>query len=532
MAKKQSFIRGAFVLGICGFIGKFLGAVYRIPLTNILGSEGMGLYQMVFPMYTLLLTVSSSGLPSAISRLIAERLALKDRQGGSRIFGAALLTLFIFGGLCTIIVFILGKYIAQAQGNPDASYAYMAIAPSLILVALISAFRGYFQGFQSMVPSAVSQITEQAVKMGVGLFLAYRLLKYGIPYAAMGAVIGISLSELVTLVILALQYMLDRGKLKPLIKELKKNTALIYSVSIPITLGGIVLPLTQLIDSVLIINLLTRAGETVRTATSLYGLSTGPVNSLINMPVVLSLAIGAAIIPAVSAARVRGDGDDAARKSALGLKLTMLIALPSSVGLLVLARPIIDLLYSRGLESGAIDEPAVTAALLMILSASVFFIAFIQVSTSILQAVKKNYLPVINLGIGAVLKIILNILLTPKMGIYGSAIATLICYGTAFILDMFFMLKYCPLSLKIRDFFLVPALCTAVMGALGYFSMTILSGLVGANAAVLIAIAISLLSYFVMLAALGAFTEGELGNMPGAKKILRFFLKGSKNKPG
>lgn len=530
MAKKQSFIRGAFVLGICGFIGKFLGAVYRIPLTNILGSEGMGLYQMVFPLYTLLLTISSSGLPSAISRLIAERLALNDRQGGSKLFGAALLTLFIFGALCTVIIFILGKYIAQAQGNPDAAYAYMAIAPSLLLVALISAFRGYFQGWQNMIPSAISQITEQAVKMGMGLFLAYRFQKYGIAYAAMGAVIGISLSEFITLVILALQYWADKGKLKPLIKDLGKNTALIYSVSIPITLGGIVLPLTQLIDSILIINLLTRAGETVRTATSLYGLSTGPVNSLINMPVVLSLAIGAAIIPAVSAARVRGDTGDAARKSALGMKLTMLIALPSSVGLLVLARPIIDLLYSRGLNSGVIDEPAVTAALLMMLSASVLFIAFIQVSTSILQAVKHNYIPVINLGIGAALKIVFNILLTPKMGIYGSAVATLICYGTAFILDLFFLLKYCPLDIRLREFFVIPVLSTAVMGALCFFIMAILPRFVGANIAVIIAILVSVLAYILMLAVLGAFTEEELGNMPGAKKFLRLFIRNGKKK--
>lgn len=522
VAKSRSFVHGAAVLGICGFVSKLLGAVFRIPLTNIIGAQGMGLYQMVFPLYTLLLTISSSGLPSAISRLIAEKLAKGDTKRARSIFTAALISLIVLGLLASLAVLALYRVIAGLQGNLDAALSYVGIAPSLLFVAVISAFRGYFQGRQNMTPSAVSQLVEQGVKMSAGLLLAYYLLPLGLEYAVLGAVAGVSISEFVAMVILIVQYFAGRDRLKMRLerRELSPQLKMIYAISIPITLGGIILPLTQLIDSVLVINILRRS-YTVSTATSLYGLMSGPVNSLINMPVVLSLSIAVAIIPSLSANRVSGDTQSINRKIALALKLTMLIALPCFIGLVMLAPSVINLLYSGGLNSAEIDEPRIAAGLLMLSAISVVLIAFIQVITSVLQALNKQMLPVRNLAIGAAVKIILNIILLNTMGIYGAAVSTVACYSVALVLNILSLKKVTGVRTGVSRFFVRPLLASGVMGGIAYFTNSLLKGMVNPKIAVLAAIVLGAVVYFALVMVLDVFDTEELKSVPLLKRLGR-----------
>ncbi|MDR3319146.1 MAG: polysaccharide biosynthesis protein [Clostridiales bacterium] len=522
-AKSKSFVKGALILGAAGFIGKFLGAVYRIPLTNIVGAEGMGLYQMVFPLYTLLLTVSSSGLPAAISRLIAEKNALDDKEGARKILGTALITLTVFGALSSAAVICFSGGIARLQGNGNAALAYAAIAPSVLFVAIICAFRGYFQGKQNMVPSAVSQLIEQGGKMAAGLALSYFLLPRGLEWAIFGALIGVSISELLAMLVLAAQYFAERDRLKPLYggRDFRKSFKNLYGLSIPVTLGGIIMPVVQLIDSALVINILTANGYVTPAATALYGIATGPVNSLINMPVVLSLAIASAVVPNISSLRVKADTWSISKNAALALKMTMFISVPCMIGFAVMSAPIINLLYSGGLHNGVIDEPRVAAALLAISSVCVILIAFIQVTTSLMQGMNRNYRPVINLLIGAVIKIVSSVLLLPVMGIYGSAVSTILCFLTAFVLNAISLARTLKLRLKVRGFLLAPILSGALMGATAYFVNGILASLLHPKLAVIMAIAAAGAVYFAGIMLFGGFDYEEGRRLPLVRRLYR-----------
>ncbi|MFR5061864.1 MAG: oligosaccharide flippase family protein, partial [Christensenellales bacterium] len=197
---------GAGMLAVCSVIAKLLGAMYRIPLTNILGGEGMGLYQMVFPLYTLLLTVSSGGLPVAISRIIAVKLADDDEAGAAKVLKVSVAALAVIGIAGSLALALFNDSIAAVQGNRDAALAYVGIAPAVALVAVLSCYRGYYQGRENMLPSAVSQLIEQAVKLFLGLYFARLMMPRGVAYGVFGALLGVSASELLAMLSLMLMY--------------------------------------------------------------------------------------------------------------------------------------------------------------------------------------------------------------------------------------------------------------------------------------------------------------------------------------
>lgn len=520
-AAPKSFVYGAALLGACGFISKVLGAIFRIPLTNILGAEGMGLYQMVFPLYALLLTVSSGGLPGAVSKLIAEKLARGDRQGASKIFTAAMFSLALIGIVLGVIVAAMFRVIARLQGNDAAAWGYLAIAPSIFFVAVISAFRGYFQGKQNMAPSAISQLIEQGIKMAVGLTLAYIWLKKGLEYGVLGAIVGVSLSELGAMVVMLIQYLFDKEKLPLKLPKSEAKEALsnLYKIAIPITLGSAIIPFIHLIDSVLVINILSKKVPT-HIATALYGVFSGPVHSLVNMPVVLSLAMTVAIIPSISASNAKGDKEKVRQKAMCSLKLTMLIALPCTIGLIVLAKPVIMLLYSGGLKTGEIDEPNIAAALMMILAISIVFVALLQLSSGILQAVDKPVLPVINLSIGAGIKLALSVILLKTMGIYGAAVSTIICYLVSMILNVWSVKKHLGVSFDFMRLIIRPMLASGIMGLAAYLVNDMLSRLIHEKIAVLCAIAFAAAMYFVIIMLLDIFDEEEKKMIPILQRLL------------
>ncbi|MDR0856523.1 MAG: polysaccharide biosynthesis protein [Clostridiales bacterium] len=505
---KKSMAAGALILGGAGLIAKVLGAVYRIPLTYILGAEGMGVYQLVFPLYALLLTISSAGLPAAVSRLVAERQTLGDRDGARKTLGIALASLAGFGLALSVLVFLLARPIAAAQGNPAAAPAYRAVAPSVLFVGVLCALRGYFQGKHTMVPTAISQLVEQAVKLAAGLALAHALLPRGLEYGVLGATLGVTLSEAAALGVLTVQYFAERDRLRPLLRGgAWASFKTLYALSIPVTLGAVILPLVQLVDSVMVINLLRRAGESVQTATALYGLANGPVHSLINMPVVLSQAIAAAAIPGIAALRVKGDRAGVEKNASLALKLCLLVALPGAVGLLILAAPILDLLYGGSLKAtAALDEFAVGVRLLQLLAPGVLLVAVIQVGTSLLQGLGHSYLPVLALGAGAALKITLSFLLLPVMGIYGSAVSTLACFGLAAALDLFFVLRKVRPQRDLKGLVLAPVASTALMSAAAFLLYRLCERLAHGKIAAVIAILAAGVVYVCALVCL----QGEL----------------------
>lgn len=478
---KTSFVKGAVVLMIFGLLSKVLGAIYRIPLTSILTPEGMGLYQMVFPVYSLMLTISSSGLPSSISKLISENLAKRQYKQADRILKVSFFLLILFSFICGSILFFGSKLFAKVQGNEAATICYLGLVPAIIFVGLISGFRGYFQGRERMLPSAISQFVEQLMKLIFGLGLAAVLIKRGVRYAVLGATLGISLSEVFAFIYLLISFLVyrknhglnyadDIGTLYTP-RQTAKN---ILGTSVFITLGSLIMPLGMIVDSSLIINILKSIGYSVKEATSLFGLATGTVGSIVNMPVVLSLALATAILPCVSSKSAKEDMEGANKAASKAMLLALLIALPAAVGCFALAKPIIMILYGRSLDKSMIDT---AASIMQVASVSIFYLALLQVSSGILQGISLVYVPAISLTAGLVVKIVLNIVLVriTSINILGSEVANSMCYLTALIINLIVIKRHGILKLSIKVFALIG------LALLVLLAMPIFDFLVGIN---------------------------------------------------
>lgn len=437
ITKKHNYASGALILATAGMVSKLIGAIYRIPLTNILGAEGIGVYQLVFPIYALMLTLSSSAIPTAISRMISERNALKDEAGKVKILKASAILLIVLGGMGALILTLLAVPISSIQGNELLKFGYYAIAPAIFIVACSAFFKGWFQGNMNMTPTATAQIVEQIAKMIFGLVFAKLLLPSGLIKAVVGALIGITIAEACSLTVMGILYMCSRPKKKTHAKIEISICKEVLKVSLPIALSGLIFPLMQFVDSILIVNLLKFYGEANATATAQYGLLTGAINSLINMPVVVTLALAVAIVPIVAAKRAEKDAKSIKERATFALKLSYLIAMPCFFGALILAKPILHALY----PALSAEDLALSVKLLQTSSISIVLLSSLQIYTSMLQALGRTISPILNLSIAALVKVTLNIILIKYLGILGSAIASICAYALAMTLNSIYFKK-------------------------------------------------------------------------------------------
>ena len=335
---KKSFIKGATILAVAGLAAKFIGAMFRIPMTNLIGSVGMSYYQMAYPIYSFLLIISTAGVPTAISKLVAENIALRNYSTAHKVFRLSIRLMLVIG-LTTFLVFSAGsKLIARMVGSAKAYYSILAIAPSLVFVTLISAFRGYFQGMQDMTPTAASQIVEQAGKLVLGLWLASRYIPRGPEYGAAAAVVGVTLSEGAALVLLMGMY---QGKRKKILESIRQTPKVRHSesyqslltrlirIAFPITIGASIMPLMNMADAMIVVNRLKQVGFQVEKAQSLYGLLTGCANPLINFPAVLTVSLAMSLVPAISESYAGRDARGVAQKIYTGTRLTLLAGIPA-----------------------------------------------------------------------------------------------------------------------------------------------------------------------------------------------------------
>jgi stage V sporulation protein B len=548
-------LKGAGILAVCALIAKLIGAFYRVPLTNVIGSRGIGLYQMIFPLYTVLLTVSSGGLPVAVSRVVAGKIANGDEKGARKVLAVSLASLITAGLAAGVIIVIFRNQIASVQGNPDAALPYLGIAPSVVFVAVISCFRGYYQGRQNMLPSAISQLTEQAVKLVAGLVLARLMLPYGVAYGVLGALLGVSFSELITMLILTLQYALTRAKEKKRAKisvlapiteaaadaAFSQNAAAIsdvphssetagaskragrrgilgeiYRIAVPVTLGSLVMPLTQVIDSILVINILTAGGAARDAATGAYGLLTGPVATLLNMPVVISLSFAVALLPKVSACFIKDK--PFLEPVEQSFRYNMILGLLAAAALAVFAKPVLTALYSGGLTS---DELNAGAALLRLGSVSVLYVSLLQVATSVLQATNRAHVPAVNLLYGAIVKVLLTLLLLPKFKLTGAMAASVACYGVTCVLDIRSMLKTVPVRLKVKEFFLGPAVAAAAFAGVSILLQKLLASVLPDVAGILISFFAALIIYILILVLFKSVKASEFADFPVVRGIIK-----------
>ncbi len=430
---KWEFIKGAAWIAVGGFVAKLIGALYRIPLTNLIGGHGLGLYQMVYPVYCLLLTVSATGIPSSIAKLTAERIG--KGEDDRAVFKTSMRLFLIIGLFAAALMAIVAPHLAKAQGSEEVLGGYYALAPSVFLVSAISVFRGWFQGRNRMFPTALSEITEQLVKVGFGLLFAY-LFKDNVTKAVVFLLLAVSLSELVALLIMLFIY-----KRVPAPDKIEKEEGIveaktILKLSIPVTFSSILLPLSALLDSVLAPRLLSAyAIDSV----ALYGLFSGGAVTVINLPVSVCYGIAAASVPAVArAAARRGVGDSPKKRIFFSLLITVAVALPSAIGLYFFAEPAARIIF-RSLTG---EELLVLTKLIKTFSISALSLSLVQTLSACLTAQGKPQYAALAMLIGITVKTLLYgaWLKNPETSIYGLAHATNICYfivlGLNFVFNM------------------------------------------------------------------------------------------------
>ncbi len=513
--RERNFLTGALMLSLGGLLAKILGALYRIPLTNIIGSYGMGLYQLVFPPYILFLTLSQAGIPVALSKLIAEKNQLGNYEESRKIFRYCFLLLLILGAAGAVLLASFSGVIARAQGNADTTKAFLIVAPALIFVPVTNVFKGYFQGNMNMVPSSVTTVIEQVVKLIVGLICAVRFMP-DVLKAVYGAVFAITVSEFGSLVIMAIVYLVHSSKEKlPAVKLEKSDLSSISKVTlalaVPVALGGFVMQMSQVIDSVMVVNLLT-----VPNPTGMYGLWTGPVNSMLGLPIALSAGVAVSALPGITKTYVSGDNVKLSSSFNSALKLTTVIALPSSFGMIVMSRPILGLLYG-GLPA---EEIYVASVLLSISGLSIVFLAVMQTSVSVCQAVGKPYASVIILALAIVVKAVTNLILLPipKVNIYGAAVSETLCYLFATVCVIIYLSVKIKLKIDMANCVLKPLAASLVM-TLGITVMTGFAGdFVSGKIGTLVTIVIACALYFATLSMLKVFDKSELSLLPSGHK--------------
>ena len=507
--RRHNFISGAAVLAFAVAVTKVLGVLYKIPLGNLLDKEGMAHFYAAYNIYNLLLVLSTAGLPLALSRLVSRAAAQGRRNAQRRIFRAALALLAVIGAVCSAVMCLFPQV-----------PAIRVLGPAVLFVCLTSAIRGYTQGLGDMTPTAVSQMTESAGKLVIGLALCLLLLHRGADASlcAAGAIAGVTAGSLLSLTVLAVFLLRRRARIAasdrpPARREVLRD---LLTAGIPITLGAAGMSLITLLDQALVMSTLQNTlGYTEAAATALYGEYTFGM-TLFVLPPSFIYPVTVSLVPDIADALARGDRAAAGHSTAAALKLTTLVALPAGAGLSVLAGPILHLLYP------AVPETAEAAAYhLTFLGLACIFVCLMVATNGVLQAYGKEYIPVFTLLCGGVLKIVTNYLMVgdPATNVRGAPVSTLYCYALIVVLNLIAIARCVPERPAYLRLFARPVLITAVMALAARSSYGVLVRCLPERWAVLPAILIAAVVYGVLALALGAVTRADVIGLPKGEKI-------------
>lgn len=463
MESRKNFLKGAMVLSAAGAISKIMGALYRIPLARLLGDEGIGLYQLAYPIYIAILALATAGVPIAISVLVSRK-ETEGYSGDSRkIFRVSLIMLFVIGLFLTLFIAQSAEFIAvYVLNNPAAYYPILAVAPAIFFAAMMSVFRGYFQGYQMMMPTAVSQVFEQLFRVVAVIILAIILLPRGLEYAAAGATFGAVVGGIAGLLVLIIFYMYFKKSDRALTaglnysgsssKDLAKE---IIRIAIPVSFGAFVLPLVQMLDAIIVPSRLMAINYTISEATGLYGQLSGMAAVLISLPTIFTIAIATSMVPAIAEAYAKKDQPLLNSRINYGIRAGMIISFPAAAGLNVLAFQICDLLYATP-EAGMPLE---------VLAFSAIVLSAFQITSAGLQGIGRAGIAMRNLILTGVIKVILNYSLVsiPTLNIKGAAIATVVAFSLGALLNIIYLKKLTGVEYELGRV-LKLVLVTIVMG--------------------------------------------------------------------
>lgn len=526
--KKQSFLGGAAILAAAVAAVKIIGAVYKIPLGNIIGDEGKAHFTVAYNIYNLLLTISTAGLPLAISKLTSEAHALGRENEKRKIFRTAIWLFFALGACFSLLMYFGAEQLAAFMVDDLAFWSIRALAPAVFCVCLLACMRGYTQGQGNMKPTAISQVLEALCKLGFGLSLAWYFLKlgYGVEISAAGAILGVTIGTVMSMLFLVFYLVTHRDRQPSSDVPESSGTLMkkVLLIGVPITLSNSAMSIITLIDSKIVLGRLEAISSALtETPTALYGQYTFGMD-LINLPPSFVYPVTMSLIPFAAAAMARKDNAEASRIISSAFRLIAILAIPAGVGLSVLSGPILRMLYPAQAEAAAAAGPH-----LQVLGIACIFICLMTLTNAILQSYGHERIPICTMVAGGVVKIVMNYVLVgnPAINIHGAPISTLCCYLVISGLNLFFVWKYSPEKPRYLQLFTKPVVASVVMGAMawaGYgLTLRVLNGgeyAYGASAvSTLVGIGAGVVVYFILVIALRILRAEDLRSIPKGAKI-------------
>lgn len=513
-SSNNKFLKGTLILTVSSIVVKVIGSLNWIILSRVLGGEGIGLYQMGFPIYLMAITLSSAGIPVAISIITAEKLAQKDFLGAKRVFNVSLRLLFVTGLVFASALFFGAHWLIDNHWIRDsrAYYSIIALAPAVFFVTFLASFRGYLQGWQIMTPTAASEIVEQLMRVVTMIVFANMFMPHGLAYAAGGASMGAGVGAFCALLVLMWFY----GRLKQKLKaDLQQQNPLatresaraiisrLLRLALPVSMSSLMLPVVANLDLLIVPQRLEAAGFHISQATEFFGYLTGMAVPLINLATIFTAAMTISLVPAISESRALNDVFGIRAKTRTAFRVALIITCPCFVGMYFLAEKIAALIYNA---PGAADA-------IQTMSVGILLLGLHQISTGILQGLGRTSIPVINMILAAAVKVFLSWTLTaiPTLGIKGAAMATVVDFGLAAVLNMIFIYKYTGFALSFSGVF-KPAVSAAAMGAAVYGVITL--AVSWGVWAIFAAIAVAVPVYGGVLLAVGGMGKDDLESLP------------------
>lgn len=536
--KQTSFMKNVLMLMVAQVAIKILGFLYRLVIINIegFGDTGNGYYSTGYQIYSLLLTLSSVGIPTVISKLVSERVAIGDHKGAHKIFKTALKTFTTIGIVMSLGLFFGADFIAKNVINVEGvKYTLMVLAPAIMFVAAGAVLRGYFAGLGTMKPTSVTQTLEQFLNCVLTILFVYSTI--GKDTAIMAA--AGNLSSTIAIIIAFIYIIIFYKKQKPEILEDCKNQTvqmetkttkqilkIIFAVSIPMTIGSLVAELNGTIDTLTVSNCIQKAFQGAleggkealeAKAMQLSGM-VSKIETIIRLPLAINAAFCTALVPAIAASLAKKDKETAIKRLSFSFFLSIIIIAPCAVGLMTLAEPILKTIYPNSYEG---------ATILQITSISMIFVALSYVINGGLYGLGKTHIPAIALAIGAGVKTILNIILVsnPKINILGSPISSTVCQGINFIICSWCLSKYIKLDIKFSKHIFKPLFSAGTMGIAAYLIHKTLINVIGNSKATIIAIFVGIITYAIMIIATKTLNKEDMYMIPFGTKLYKLLTK-------
>lgn len=543
--KKDGFIMQAGILAAASIICRMIGLFYKSPLIAIIGDEGNGYYGTAYTIYTIILLISSYSIPSAIAKVLAQRLALKEYRNAQRIFKCALVYVMVVGGVASFVLYIWAPFFVMGNSIP----VLRVFAPTIFIYGLLGVLRGYFQAHRTMMQTSVSQILEQILNAVVSIGAAYLLMQMAVRmgkdsstqamYGAIGSALGTGSGVLIALLFMAAIYFLNRKTIKRRIEHDRTPEEesygdifkMIIAVVTPFILSTCIYNLTTSLNQTIYLKLMVLVkGMDEIAATTSYGVLSQKAVTISNIPIALASAMSAAIVPTISATFAQGAVKQTRKKVSSAIKVTMLISIPAAVGIGMLAKPMMMALFPQ------MESLELAARLLLGLSVTVIFYALSTLTNAVLQGIGKVNAPVINATIALVLQTatLVPILYFTDWGVYGVMIAMIVYSLIMCILNNIFMRKYLDYKQEIDKTFARPLVASLLMGAAAfgvYYGISYLLNMVMKSAyfvnliALIIAVGIGGLLYFILIIKLKAVKESDLKSLPKGRIFIKIAKK-------